>query len=303
MRHFLLALLSLIILSACQHKQHSPVATTHQQGHYFYDENNVRYTLVSTRGGKAINWIFIPGGPGFDSSGFRSLTDILDLPGNVWLIDLPGNGSHIVKKDDFDAWFKIFVQAVKRFQNPVVVGASWGGMLTLSSPELENILAGCVIMNSSPTLWFEAAFARAKELNLPSFEKEMTEYFKNPNQEAFNAAVNACMPYYFPPHSIERGRILVNNAPFAMKPAMWWQKKAAEMPYNATWVPQQVKTLIIGAEFDAMTPFVLFQKDARFKRDNIKMAFIKDAGHFPWVEQPKEVKRLFDRFTRSLVIE
>ncbi|MES2215557.1 MAG: alpha/beta hydrolase [Pseudomonadota bacterium] len=300
MRHFLLPIV-LLILSACHTAAHKSL--TQAPGHYFYDENNVRYTLVSTNGGKSINWLFIPGGPGFDSSSFNSLTDILKLQGNVWLIDFPGNGSHTLKKDGFDDWFKLVVPTVKRFQNPVIVGASFGAMMPLLTPELENILSGFVILNSAPCIWFEEAGKRAKELNLPSFEKEMTEFVNKPNQATFNKALNACMPYYFAPHSLEQGRKLVGNVPFAIEPAMWWMKKVGEIAYNATWVPESVSTLIVGAEFDAMTPLSCFQKDARFKRKNIDIVFIKNAGHFPWIEQPKEVKRLFDKFEKRVVMK
>lgn len=38
-----------------------------QKMNCLYDEHKVRYTLVSSNGGKAINWLFFPGGPGCDS--------------------------------------------------------------------------------------------------------------------------------------------------------------------------------------------------------------------------------------------
>lgn len=62
---------------------------------YSYDSNHVRYELYSTNESENYNWLFFPGGPGGDYSYFRSLVDILSLPGNVWLIDMPGNGSNV----------------------------------------------------------------------------------------------------------------------------------------------------------------------------------------------------------------
>jgi hypothetical protein len=61
---------------------------------YFY-RDKVRYELYQTNAGKNYNWLFFPGGPGADSIYLRSLVNELRLPGNVWLIDLPGNGSNI----------------------------------------------------------------------------------------------------------------------------------------------------------------------------------------------------------------
>jgi pimeloyl-ACP methyl ester carboxylesterase len=75
---------------------------------YLYDSNNIRYQLYKAREGKPLNWIFLPGGPGADSKYLSPLLDSLELPGNIWLIDLPGNGSHKVEKEDFDSWLKSF---------------------------------------------------------------------------------------------------------------------------------------------------------------------------------------------------
>ena len=79
---------------------------------YLYDSNHVRYELYQTNEGKPYNWLFFPGGPGCDSSYFHSLIDELDLPGNVWLIDLPGNGDNLQENfsETFNQWMDIFPQ-------------------------------------------------------------------------------------------------------------------------------------------------------------------------------------------------
>jgi hypothetical protein len=57
------------------------------QPNYFYDKNQVRFNLISTRGKESVNWLFFPGGPGADSSYLLDLVNILNLPGNVWLYE------------------------------------------------------------------------------------------------------------------------------------------------------------------------------------------------------------------------
>lgn len=188
---------------------------------YFYDQNNVRYTLISTNGGKSLNWLFLPGGPGADSSYFDPLTTNLDLPGNTWLIDLPGNGSHDIKKDNFDEWFDIFIPTIQRFKNPVLVGHSFGGMLPLLFPKLENILKGFVILNSSPSLWMQATVEVAKKRNLPDLSADMVEFTTNPNQETFDKALLACMPYYFEENSMKKGEELFKTMATQYLPAVW----------------------------------------------------------------------------------
>lgn len=272
---------------------------TPKMPNYFYNQDQVRFELYQTNEGQGENWLFFPGGPGADSSYLRSLVDVLELPGNVWLIDFPGNGSNTSASytDNFDAWFELFPQIVKQFDRPIIVGHSFGGMLPLLHPEFEDSIRGCVILNSTPVLWAEEALAYSKQFDLPDFSHEMQAFVQNPNQETFDAALNACMPYYFSSESLEKGRALLAPVPFQFRPAVWGQIKAIEGKLLAKWIPQKVPTLIIGGKYDCMCPFTLFKNDQRFHRDNIELLFIEDAGHCPWVENPTAVKEAFERFS------
>jgi pimeloyl-ACP methyl ester carboxylesterase len=275
------------------------------EANYFYDANQVRYELYQTNGQKPYNWLFLPGGPGVDSRYYRELVDILDLPGNVWLIDLPGNGDNVsdCTTTDFDKWFEIFPSVVKKFDNPILVGHSFGGMFPLCFPELEKELKAFVILNSAPSLWLEAAAVYAKQFNLPDLSKELQELMQNPSQETLKSVLNAGISYYFPVSTRDKGRQLFSQLPMQYLPAAWWQKKAMEMHFSAKWVPQHVPTLIIGGKYDGMCPFSLFEKDRRFQRENIQLRCIENAGHFPWIENPQEVQGAFEEFSSQLLQE
>lgn len=273
-----------------------------KMANYLYDTDQVRYELYQTNEGKNYNWLFFPGGPGADSNYLRSLVDELQLPGNVWLIDLPGNGSNVSGSysDNYDSWFELFPRIVKQFGNPIVVGHSFGGMLPLLYPDLEDSLAGCVILNSAPVVWLEEAVVYSKQFDLPDLTKDMQAFIQNPSQETFDAALNACMPYYFPKETLEKGRALLSQVTFQYRPAVWGQIKAIEGKLTAQWIPQNVPTLIIGAKYDCICPFSLYTKDVRFHRENIKLLFIENAGHCPWVENPDAVREGFDEFCSEL---
>lgn len=128
----------------------------------------------------------------------------------------------------------------------------------------------------------------------------MQEFTVNPNPETFRAALDPCMPYYFPQTTLEKGRELLAKVDFQYQPAVWWQRKAIESNFSAKWVPQKVPTLIIGSQYDCICPFVLFQKDKRFQRSNIELLFIEDAGHMIWVENPAKAKEAFEKMIRRL---
>lgn len=271
-----------------------------------FDQNGVRYRLVSSNAvnNKNWNWLFIPGGPGCDSSSLLGLVELLDLPGNMWLIDFPGNGDNIneiPENYDYNEWFEYVIPMVKRFENPIIVGASFGGIITLLTPELEDYLKGVVILSSTPKIWFEEAAACAKKYNLPDFNPQLQEFILNPSDETCKKLLDVCAPYYFyKKESLAKGRTLLLSTPFAFQPAFWFMHKVTSEGYTATWIPEHVPTLIIGSEFDCMTPFEIFQNDPRFVRPNIELIEIKEASHFNWIDNPDAVKTAFQNFSATL---
>lgn len=274
---------------------------------HLWDENFVRYQLIQSNGGQPYNWLFFPGGPGADSSYLTSLTSHLHLPGNVWLVDLPNNGNNDLtnKSDeeyDFDQWYDCLIPAVSKFPNPIFVGHSFGGMFPLLFPELEKLLKGFVILNSAPTLWMEEAAKVAQEKKLPILihTGPMEEFSNNPNPETFQKALTACLPYYFPAHSLEKGSLLLENLICNFKATVWWLKKATEINFNATWIPQHLPTLILSGNEDCICPATLFENDVRFRRNNIFFKLIENAGHMPWVEKMEEVKAAFESFLAQM---
>lgn len=262
---------------------------------YFYDDNSVRYQLVKTNPGNIIhNWLFVPGGPGTDSSYYLTLIAELDVPGNFWLIDLPANGTnlsdHIPMDYDFETWENCLLTAIQKFQNPIYVGHSFSGMFPLLFPQLEHLLKAIVIFNAAPCLWLEEATIRAKENKMPLIVEPWNKFIENPNPETFKILISAAEPYYFPANSLEYGRRLLEQLPINYLASVWWLKKVNEINFTAKWIPQNVPTLILGASHDFITPYSLFERDKRFDRKNIMMKLIQNAGHFPWIEQMDIIK-------------
>lgn len=269
---------------------------------YSYDENHVRYTLVNTGiripSATPYNWLFIPGGPGCDSSYLLDLINILEIPGNVWLIDLPGNGTNTVEDNyNFDKWSDIFLGAISRFENPILVGHSFGGMFPVLFPKLEEILKGLIILNSAPSSPREESVKCAKAHNLPDLTKVMNEFYNNPTQKTFNLALDVCAPYYFSADFLEKGKKSLEKLDMRFRPSLWWSKKMEN--YTAAWVPQKVPTLIVGGDCDYITPFSVYKQDPRFKRNNIVLKEIKQSGHFSWVDQPQALKNIWADFIKQ----
>ena len=52
-------------------------------------------------------------------------------------------------------------------------------------------------------------------------------------------------------------------------------------------------TLLLAGEKDHVTPIKLFTELRSFKNRNILIREIKNAGHFPWIDNPKQVQMAF----------
>ena len=66
---------------------------------YLWTKLKARLKFVSANGEASYNWIFLPGGPGLGSEYLTTLTKPLHLPGTIWLLDLPGDGSNTTTND------------------------------------------------------------------------------------------------------------------------------------------------------------------------------------------------------------
>lgn len=260
-----------------------------------YDHMGTRYRQVANDQPGKFNWLFLPCGPGADASYFETLLSH---------ITIPGNGSNINESTveyDFEKWEQCFSQMLSRYKHPIIVGHSFGAMYPLLFPEIENLLDGLVILSSAPCLWLEEAAKLAKGNNISVLTEDMQAFEDNSNQDTFDKALLACLPYYFPAKTLEQGKALLEKLPFNYHAGVCWLRKAGSINFTAKWIPQEIPTLIIGGDQDYITPISLFEQDKRFQRDNIILKKINQAGHFPWIEDPAAVIATFKKFQSKLL--
>jgi pimeloyl-ACP methyl ester carboxylesterase len=260
-----------------------------------WDKNGVKYRQVIHNTGDEC-WLFIPGGPGADSWYMHDLAESLNMPGESWLVDFPGNGANKdadgnafrQQQEHFLEWPKYLVEAIPLFKRVFLVCHSFGGILAMTLPKLEHKLAGLIVLNSAPSISMTCSLKKFVSL-MVTMVKTNTHFMLSYR----DVLIGICQFYLNMRRKIEK---LKQGRPYNLFAAIWWIRQLYYCHYQASWVPISVPTLIILAADDFITPAALFKHDHRFYRSNIQMVEIPQAGHFVWHEKNAEVKEIIHSF-------
>ncbi len=85
-----------------------------------------------------LNWLLLAGGPGIGSESLHELAGAPNVPGSIWMVDLPGGGSNLDPPGaPADTFFMLADGA-----SPIYVRRSTGGMYLLSTLQVEEHIAG-----------------------------------------------------------------------------------------------------------------------------------------------------------------
>jgi len=269
---------------------------------YLWTKAKARLQLIKTSQGENYNWLFLPGGPGLGSEYLASLTDILELPGNIWYLDLPGDGSNLTGDDtlSFSNWSEALAEAVNALENVILVAHSSGGMFALAIPQLKQNLRGLVLLDSAPDASWQHCFKEYTSQNpLPGIGDFNAELNKDPSNETMRKQILASLPYYFKTTVTKEHIELFEKLPFNYKSYLWSVNNFNDT-YTAKWIPDNIPTMILGGDSDYLTPLYLFKNSTEFQTENIMFREIQNAGHFPWLENPEQVVLAFKEFLESM---
>ena len=269
---------------------------------YLWTLDGARLQYQSSHATSMINWLFLPGGPGLGSEALAGLTRLLKdkIPGVIWHLDLPNDGSNILTDKPITNWRSAIIQAVKAFEKVILVAHSTPGMYIQTMPELEKLLYGCVLIGSAPNAKWQKTFEEYCKHNtdaqIVSAEKN---YIDNPNNENLRQLLIAAAKYCFVTEkSLKEGKELFSKIPVNHLASEQSSKCFDSEKYQATWVPKINTLIAIGAE-DHITPIDLYSNNSAYKRPNILIHEIAGAGHYPWYENPIEVAQLISEWCRA----
>jgi pimeloyl-ACP methyl ester carboxylesterase len=267
-----------------------------------FTKSHSRLRLIKNNLRSDLNWLFLPGGPGLGSESLHPLTTILELPGAMWSLDLPGDGSNHTQDDanSFSHWSHALVEAIDMFEKSVLVAHSTGGMYALATPELEKKLSGLVLMDSAPDASWKNFFGEVLAAHpIPEMLELHQQYVNNPSNEILKELTLASIPYLFTKQGLNKDISFLKTLPYNYKTCNW-SAEHFDQTYIAKWIPRHLPTLIFSGEYDYVT-FDLFSNAKQFHCKNIIIKKIHNAAHFPWIENPEGVVQVFDEFARNLI--
>ncbi|KRB40526.1 MAG: alpha/beta hydrolase [Pseudomonadota bacterium] len=271
--------------------------------------NDILYTPSGVRlrrrvsGPGPLNWLLLPGGPGIGSESLHELADTMNVPGSVWMVDLPGDGSNRTPPgapdDIFSVWPRAVLEAAQALPDVVFVGHSTGGMYLLDTPELAPLLRGLALVDTAPDAkWHPHFVAMTQAFPLPDVEAASAVYEADRCDSNIAAVTVAAAPWNFTAAGVAAGRELLARMPYNSA-AVDWSEAHFDDVYEARWWPETFPVLRIAGENDR----IVWQggwKAPRFQTANVIEQTIPGGGHFPWIENPVAVRRAFAEFTAKI---
>lgn len=241
------------------------------------------------------SWLFLPAGPGLGSEYLVHLCHHLNLPGSTFLLDFPQDGRNTQGELDIQLWQKGLIDLLKSFPNPILVTHSFSGMFALNLPELQNQLAGLVLMNTTTeNSFFRHVSTMQQKYHLPDLIPAASQYHLAPSNDAYRAFWDTYKHYCFTAEEMNEGEKAI--ALFAFNNAAYYLAVEYFYPdYSCKWYPQ-IPTMTIASENDFICPPRIFLDNDEFQRKNNLNKIIKRAGHCPWLIYFAEVRHCFNEF-------
>lgn len=261
-----------------------------------FTPSGVRLRQHSVRSGP-LNWLLLPGGPGLGSESLEELASALTVPGAIWSVDLPEDGSNRCPPGSitplFSNWPNVVIEAAQALPNVVFAGHSTGGMYLLSIPELAPHILGLALLDTAPDAsWHPRFVAMAGAHPLPAVDRASAVYEAERCDENLASIAVAAADWNFTHAGLAAGRELMARLPYN-RAAVEWSDANFDHVYIAKWWPCALPVLILAGSEDRIVSQEGWDQ-ARFKTANVWTRIIPGGGHFPWIENPSAVDAAFN---------
>jgi pimeloyl-ACP methyl ester carboxylesterase len=266
-----------------------------------FTRTGVRMRLHSRNEG-SLNWLLLPGGPGIGSESLIELAEVMHVPGSIWLVDLPGDGSNGARphENPYAPWPQVLVEAAQAVPDPVFVGHSTGGMYLLATPQLGGIVRGLALLDTAPDCsWHPEYVEMTRRDPLPAFERAAAEYARSKTIQNLTALAVSSAEWNFTQASLAVGRALLARMPYNIE-AVEWSDANFDHTYRALWWPRELPVLRLWGEDDRIVSQHGWDAGT-YQTPNVVARPIPAAGHFPWIDNAAAVTLAFTDFASRVM--
>ncbi len=255
--------------------------------------------------------VLVHGGPGADHSVskpyFSQLTDIAQ----VIYYDQRGNGrSDLCKQDTWNLaqWgddLKGLCDTLG-IENPIIIGTSFGGFVTLSyATNYPEHAAGIALISTAAKVEFSSVYDAFERLGGEVIREISEAYWQNPTDEGRALYKDRCVPFYSftKDSSIDwMRRVLWRN-----ETALWFngpKNEHGRMDFRGDLSKIRCPTLIMVGEDDPITPPEFSDTIAAgLTQDQVEYIKFKNCGHGVVRDQPEKALKALRRFILSVSLK
>lgn len=225
--------------------------------------------------------VFFPGGPGLSWHCFADLPASLAQMGSVY-----GLSYNQPAREDtyFNDLMEELIILLEKLSNPVLITHSFSSMLVLSNAYIPPLKGLILISPASSNDYAADLPQRLKMFSNFDGSAAAAEFWFKPSNEAYATYFKKLAPFYFKEACISTGIPMLEKINFTYKPYVLFVSHF--LPHYTTAFAPNVPTLALFGETDPICPSNLFNPSLTLEKDNITVATILQAGHFPWIEEP-----------------
>jgi pimeloyl-ACP methyl ester carboxylesterase len=241
--------------------------------------------------------IFFPGGPGLSWHCFEKLIRSLEVDCNIYGINYTQTSSN--EPSYFDELQLELTLLLKTIPNPILVTHSFSSMFVLSLLQLPPLKGLVLISPAINNSYLIDLPQRIKTYTHFDGTKIAANFWMNPSDNSYSDYFKGLLPYYFRPDYIEDGLSMLDQCDFAHLPYVLCIQHFFQT-FTKSYTPE-VPTLIIAGDDDHICPPSLFKDSLIFKGNNVQVAIIPDAGHFPWIDSHDATLTTFRLWHDSII--
>ena len=187
-------------------------------------------------------------------------------------------------------------------QNPIVIGTSFGGFVTLSyAARYPGHAGGLALISTAAKVNFQSIYSAFERLGGPEIRGIAQAYWENPTAEGRALYRDRCVPFYSYDKSASTdwiSRILWKN-----ETALWFNgphNEHGRMDFRADLGKIECPTLILVGENDPITPHEFSDEIAAGLRPDLR-TYLKfpDCGHGVVGDKPDDALRELRGFIKS----